>query len=326
MDNAINSRIRGQKLRLELIIRPGSLTLTAIGGLGMSPAQIERDYLRWGASPKKGGDRIGRYGQGGKAAIGHLGDRFTITAGPVGDDRVYLFQDDSYRDRSRLRTYELSDRPKPVAKDLGYVRIEVGAVDKRLDGPRAHARLAEVYRPLLDAGDLDLYVNRTRVEPRPWPLDERRPVSVRVQGRLVRGWYGLLPDPPPPDVPPGIRVFHLGRLIGDPEWFGHPGPALHPGLARLVGVLELPQVPVTMNKVDFDRDSDAWQATEVRMHRLLGPVVRRLTKDAGPAASPQALRTADQVRRILARALRLLESGECSRAPPPRVPMVLRAS
>lgn len=314
VDNAIDARIPGQMLQLDLTIRPGSLALTAVGGLGMSPGQIERDYLRWGSSPKKSGNRIGRYGQGGKAAIGHLGDRFTIVAGPVGDHRAYLFQDDSYRDRSRLRTYELSEQAKPVAADLGYVRIEIGAVDKRLDALRAQSRLAEVYRPLFAAGAVDMRINRALIQPRPWPLDERRPVSVRAQGHLVRGWYGLLPDPPP-DVTPGIRVYHLGRLIGDPEWFGHPGPALHPGLARLIGELELPHVPVTMNKTDFERDSAAWQAIESRMHRLLAPVVRRLTRDAGPAASPQALRTADQVRRILARALRLLESGELFESP-----------
>ena len=315
VDNAIDARIPGQALQLDLTIRPGSLTLTAVGGQGMSPGRIERDYLRWGASPKKGTDRIGRYGQGGKAAIGHLGDRFAIVAGPVGDDRVYAFQDDSYRDRSRLRTYELTERAKPVARELGYVRIEVGAIDKRLDALRARARLAEVYRPLLDARELEMRINRAPVEPRPWSIDERRPVNVRAQGRMVRGWYGLLPSPPPPDVTPGIRVYHLGRLIGDPEWFGHPGPALHPGLARLIGELEVPHVPVTMNKADFERDGAAWAAVEARMHRLLAPIVRRLTRDAGPAASPQALRTADQVRRILARALRLLESGELFESP-----------
>jgi hypothetical protein len=46
------------------------------------------------------------------------------------------------------------------------------------------------------------------------------------------------------------------------------------------------------------------------MHRLLAPVVRRLTRQEAALASPQALRTADQVRRILARALHLLESGK----------------
>jgi hypothetical protein len=95
----------------------------------------------------------------------------------------------------------------------------------------------------------------------------------------------------------------------EPDWFGDPGPARHPGLARLVGEVELPHVTVTMNKSDVDRDSEEWLAVEVRLHRSLAPVVRRLTRDEGPAASPQALRTAEQVRRILARALRLLEQG-----------------
>jgi hypothetical protein len=104
-------------------------------------------------------------------------------------------------------------------------------------------------------------------------------------------------------------VYHLGRLIGDPAWFGHPGPALHPAMNRLVGEVELPHVTVTMNKADVERDSAVWVEVEARLHRLLAPLVRRLTREQEVRASPQALRTAEQVRRILARALRLLESG-----------------
>jgi len=44
-----------------------------------------------------------RIGQGGKAAIGHLGNRFEVMASPVGDARAYAFEDDDYRDRSKLR-------------------------------------------------------------------------------------------------------------------------------------------------------------------------------------------------------------------------------
>jgi hypothetical protein len=90
----------------------------------------------------------------------------------------------------------------------------------------------------------------------------------------------------------------------------HPGPAQHPALNRLVGEVELPHVQVTMNKADVDRGSEAWVAVEARLHRLLAPAVRRLTRDVSMAPSASALRTADQVRRILARALRLLESGK----------------
>jgi hypothetical protein len=315
VDNAIDARIADQPMTVDIGLRPGSVSITAVGGQGMSPGQLERDYLRWGASPKRGGDRIGRYGQGGKAAIGHLGNRFVVVAGAPGDPHVHAFRDDDYRDRSRLRTYELERRRKPVDAALGYVHIEIGDVDKRLDPVRVRARLAEAYRPLLVAGDVTMRVDRVPVAADAWRLVEEAPIAVRAGGRIVRGWFGLLDDPPPPASVPGIRVYHLGRLIGDPVWFGHGGPAQVPALARLVGEVELPHVPVTMNKSDVDRDSPAWLAVEARLHRLLAPTVRRLARDLGPPASPAALRTADQVRRILARALRLLESGQLFESP-----------
>ena len=310
VDNAVDSRLPERPLTVEIAVHPGTVTITAVGGTGMSPAQLEREYLRWGASPKRAGERIGRYGQGGKAAIGHLGNRFVVIASPAGDHRAWAFEDPQYRDRSRLRRYELHERTKPVDPELGYVRIEIGEVDKRLDPRRLPARLGDVYRPLLERGELVVRVNRGPVVPEPWPLAERHEFSVRAGGRLIRGWYGLLADPPPAAIAPGVRIYHLGRLIGEPAWFGHPGPATHQALNRLVGEVELPHVPVTMNKADVDRDSPEWLAVEARLHRLLAPLVGRLTRAPETQASPGALRTAEQVRRILARALRLLESGQ----------------
>lgn len=310
VDNAIDSRIADRPLDVDLTLRTGTLVLIVVGGAGMGPRELEREYLRWGGSRKRAGERIGRFGQGGKAAIGHLGARFSIVASPAGDERAWGFADDAYRDRSRLRTYELAERPKPVGPSLGYVRIEVGAVDKRIDARKLRARLADVYRPLLEAERVRLRVDRVPVEPGPWPVEERHPFAVRAGGRLVRGWWGLLPDPlPPGSVEGGIRLYHLGRLVGAPDFVGHPGPAQHPALNRLVGEVELPHVPVTMNKSDIERGSGEWAAVEERLHRLLAPVVRRLTREEATPVDPAALRTADQVRRILARALRLLESG-----------------
>ncbi|MGZ8438580.1 MAG: ATP-binding protein [Candidatus Limnocylindrales bacterium] len=309
VDNAVDSRIPDRPLHVDLVVRPESIVLTATGGTGMGPTELERDYLRWGASRKRAGDRIGRYGQGGKAAIGHLGNRFAVTASRVGEERAITFEDPAYRDRAKLRVYELHDRAKPVEAGLGYVRIEIGEVDRKVDLRRLPGRLAEVYRPLIEGGALELTVNRAPVAVSSWTLAERHELAVRAGGRIVRGWYGLLPDPAPPSVEPGIRIYHLGRLIGSPEWFGHPGPALHPGMNRLVGEVELPHLPVTMNKSDVDRDSPVWVAVEARLHAVLAPVVRRLAREGGLSVEPGALRTADQVRRILARALRLLESG-----------------
>jgi len=110
VDNAVDSRVAGRPIELDLAAHPGRLVLVVVGGSGMSPAAIERDYLRWGASSRKAGDRIGRYGQGGKAAIGHLGNRFEIVASAAGDENAYGFEDPAYRDRARLRTYDLHAR------------------------------------------------------------------------------------------------------------------------------------------------------------------------------------------------------------------------
>jgi hypothetical protein len=310
LDNAVDSRVPGRPLQVDLVLRPGSISLAVVGGTGMGPRALEHEYLRWGGSTKRAGERIGRFGQGGKAAIGHLGASFSITASPAGDPRAYGFTDDDYRDRSRLRSYELRERTKPVDPDLGYVRIEIGAVDRKLDPRRVAARVGDVYRPLLASGELVLRIDRAAVVPGEWPVEERHEISVRAGGRLVRGWWGLLPDPPPTSVEAGVRLYHLGRLVGSPEWFGHPGPAVHPALNRLVGEVELPHVPVTLNKSDVERGSPEWIAVEARLHRLLTPVVRRLTREEAAAVSPQAARTAEQVRRILARALHLLESGK----------------
>ena len=311
VDNAVDSRVNGRPLEVDLAVRPGTIVLTVIGGTGMGARELEHEYLRWGGSRKRAGETIGRYGQGGKAAIGHLGERFEVVAGRAGENVAHSFADDAYRDRSRLRTYELVERPKPVPADLGYVRIEIGAVDRKVDARRLLARLAETYRPLLQDRSLVLRVDRAPVIPTAWPVEDRSVISVRAGGRIIHGWWGLLPDPIPSSAPEaGIRLYHLGRLIGGPEWFGHPGPAQHPALNRLVGEIELPHVPVTMNKSDVDRGSDTWGEIDARLHRLLAPAVRRLTREAESAPNPSALRTADQVRRILARALRLFEAGK----------------
>lgn len=187
VDNAVDSRMPGRALEVDIAARPGTFVLTAVGGTGMGARELEREYLRWGGSRKRAGETIGRYGQGGKAAIGHLGERFEVVAGRAGETTAHAFADNAYRDRSRLRTYELVERRKPVAADLGYVRIEVGAVDRKVDVRRLRIRLAETYRPLLKDGSLAMRVDRAPVTPLAWPVEDRHTISVRAGGSSGAG-------------------------------------------------------------------------------------------------------------------------------------------
>ncbi|MGH2930763.1 MAG: hypothetical protein ACRDL8_21345, partial [Solirubrobacteraceae bacterium] len=267
-----------------------------------------RNYLRWGGSGKRGRNLLGQYGQGGKAAIGYLGDRLTVEVSQAGDQISWRLEDREYRDRSRLKTYELREVQKRVDETLGYVRMRIDGVDKRVELKRVTARVTETYRPLLEEARCQLTLNGRRLLPAPLPTVERQDFRVRAGGVTLAGWIGALGEAS--GVDPGIRCYRLGRLVAGGEWFGHPGPAQSPGLARLIGEVEIPRLPLTMNKTDFDRDDAGWAAVEVRMHRLLGPLVKRLSREEQPPPPANALRAAEQVRRLLGQALRLMERNE----------------
>jgi hypothetical protein len=314
VDNAIDARVKGSPLQVLIQVHPTSLVVESRGGEGMGPQELERNYLRWGGSPKRGRKLLGQYGQGGKAAIGHLGTSFTVEASRPGDESAWHFADADYRDRSRLKTYDLKVIPKRVPREQGFVRIRIEGVDKRLDARRLGSRLADTYRPLVVRGDLRMSVNGVRVEAAAINFQEEHRFAVRAAGTTIRGWYGTAePEGRGVDYVPGLRCYKLGRLIAAGEFFGHPGAVQVSGMARLVGEVDLAPVPLTMNKSDFARDSPEWVAIEQRLHDLLSPLAKRLAQDelAPPPAS--ALKTAEQVRRLLGQVLKLAEREEMFR-------------
>ncbi len=311
VDNALDARLPGRLMEVELTVHPTTITVMSRGGQGMGWKDLERHYLRWGKSAKRGRNLIGQYGQGGKAAIGHLGARFTVEASRPEDGVAWKFADPDYRNRSRLKTYEVETIPKRVDGDVGYVRVRIDGVDKRVDPRRLGQRLADTYRPLLAGGELTLAINGAFLAPRLLGEGERRDFSVRAAGTTIKGWMGLLdPQRRGPDFIPGLRCYRLGRLVTQGEFFGHPSPAQRPGMAQLIGEVEIPIVPLTINKTDFERDGAAWVAIENRLHRALAPLARRLARDSEPPPPASAVRVAEQVRRLLSQALRLAERPE----------------
>lgn len=311
VDNALDSRLPRTPLSIHLSIHPQSIAIHTEGGEGMGPRELESRYLRWGASVKRGRNLLGQYGQGGKAAIGHLGSRFTVEASRPGDEFAWRFHDPDYRDRSRLKTYELETVPKRTRAAVGYVRIRIDGVDKRVDPRRLGLRLADVYRPLLKATELTIVLNGRALDPPAIATLEMTEFRVRAAGTYLTGWIGIADrENSRPDAEPGIRCYKLGRLINQGEFFGHPSVAQSPGLAQLIGEVDLLPVPLTINKSDFDRDSQEWIAVETRLHGLLSPLVRRLQRDDQVPPSRSAVRAAEQARRLLSQALRLAERPE----------------
>ena len=54
VDNAVDSRVAGRPIELDLAVHPGRLVLVVVGGSGMSPGAIERDYLALPAAQRQG--------------------------------------------------------------------------------------------------------------------------------------------------------------------------------------------------------------------------------------------------------------------------------
>jgi len=311
VDNALDSRRPGEPMKVDLAFHGDAVTVMSEGGEGMGPKDLERRYLRWGKSAKRGRELLGQYGQGGKAAIGHLGRRFSVESSRPGDRVGWRFTDPNYRDRSRLKTYELEEVSKRVPVELGYVRIRIDEVDRRIDLKRLGQRLADTYCLLLERGGLQIIVNGTPLRPRSLGEIARKDFRVRAAATIIGGWVGTVdPERRTADFVPGLRCYRLGRLVKDGEFFGHPTPAQEPGMAQLIGEVEIPRVPLTINKSDFDRDSEPWVDIERRLHRLLKPLVRQLSRQTESPPPPSAVKVAQQVRRLLSQALRWADRPE----------------
>ena len=60
IDNAVDSRLAKSPLTVDITVHPQSLVVTAAGGEGIGVREIERNYLRWGGSPKRGRQLLGQ--------------------------------------------------------------------------------------------------------------------------------------------------------------------------------------------------------------------------------------------------------------------------
>ena len=119
---------------------------------------------------------------------------------------------------------------------------------------RVGQRLSDTFRLLLEGGDLQIILNGSPLKPRSLGEIARKDFRVRAAAAMVGGWVGTVdPTKRTADFVPGLRCYRLGRLVKDGEFFGHPIPAQEPGMAQLIGEVEIPRVPLTINKSDFDR-------------------------------------------------------------------------
>src|SRR5438876_2907294 len=130
VDNSIDAAdLEGRRLRIEIEWTPERIVVTDRGGRGMSLEGLRR-FFRWGESEKASTEgALGRFGQGGKAAMGYLGRAFTIICKAAGQDHGYRIADRDYRNRTAgTKSYRAERVELEIPENEGYVQIRLTAL------------------------------------------------------------------------------------------------------------------------------------------------------------------------------------------------------
>ncbi|MBU4194672.1 MAG: ATP-binding protein [Actinobacteria bacterium] len=286
IDNAVDDIVAGEPMTVTITCRRGSLSVTGKGGNGMDLEKLE-DFLHWGKQTREKG-RLGRYGQGGKSAMGYLGCGWVIRANPRDGDTQFVIRDENWRDRSEgLKEYAAEEERSPVP-GVGVVQIEVKQLERKPNVKKLREELSWRYAPLIRTGKIKLVLNDKQVEPEDISTVRSKPFKLRIKDvpspypgdkhqpdhQLLEGWVGIKKTGA--DVKGGIRVSASGRVIVRDEFFGHKTPAFKASLNNLVGEVEMGFIPLKLNKDDFDRDSPGWRKCASVMRRVMKPYVDEL--------------------------------------------------
>ncbi len=325
VDNAFdkfNGFHGGRELKIRIEVSKDKVVVENIGGRGMGLKELE-SWLIWGRSDTSAG--IGEYGQGGKAAMGYIGNAWRVQCKKFDEETIWQIEEQNWADESDA-PHEYVPTPLPLRKDLeglGYCKIEISKLNPlRHNLEYLSAQLGNIYRVLLENQKAAITMNGKFVEPYQIPLYEasttqsfNRNTSTGVN---LKGWIGRLKrdarSRSPIRIPGGLRLLRQGRLVCDGEYFSHPGPSSKASLNRLIGEVELPRsVPVLPNKTNFDRSSTQWNAVLETMFEVLKPHIQELlTQSDEVIVTKEEKKRASSVRELLKQALikRIAEEGE----------------
>lgn len=279
IDNAVDDKADGRNLIVEITLADGMLKIKNFDGRGMGREELVR-FFTWGHSSKLG--RIGRYGQGGKAALGYLGRGFIIKSSPAGSAQGYLLQVDNWQDRTK-GFKEIRVEQFPAIQEKGSVEFTIIGLEKSFNKETIKRKIADTYRPLIIAEDVMFTVvdgdDEEEISCPPAIYDQGTKklidISFTFEGKVrrLRGEYGIVSDPKAPRG--GVSIYQFGRLVSKSEYFGHRDPSKKWNVERLYGELYIDfEVPLLMNKMDADRDSEIWKKIEASMRKELEATIK----------------------------------------------------
>jgi len=278
LDNAVDDRLENERLTISVQYdaEEKKLTIKNVNGLGLDTEGIKK-FFTWGKGREEY-NRIGRYGQGGKAAIGYLAQSFVIRSHPLNSPNGYLIKVEDWEDR-KDGFKEFKIEPFRMLDKAGSVTFELYNLKKTFSISTIKSKIQEIYRPLINNGKVKFIVNSDTIEvSKPnYDTDTRSkfslPFSYEGKNLILYGEYGIVSDKNSPRG--GFNVYQFGRLVTQKEYFGHTDPSKRWNVERLYGELHVDfEIPLLMNKTDIDRDSGIWKEISVLMKNEIESAIR----------------------------------------------------
>lgn len=277
MDNSVSDRIPGKKLVIEINNSRKYLRITNKGGYGMGLKELKVAF-DWGKIKERMSHDIGAYSQGGKSAMGYLGRSMVIITSADKSHEVYRIEDFDLHDYKLKRYNVITSSTDDIE---GRVEIKVSGLRRSIKDDELEELVSETYRPLIEDGSIEVFLNSEKIKTQPFPLDTEfkiEKVTFKTargeKSSMVRGWIGRLT--PRSGTKGGMKCYKLGRLICDREFFGPKDASYKQTLNFLFGEIHLDHIPATTNKTDFDRDSDEWSEVQQNMETILKPHIDEL--------------------------------------------------
>jgi len=272
IDNAVDDRQKGVPLQIEIFLGPKLVEIVNSRGIGMGLNEL-KSFLKWGQSSKQG--KLGRYGQGGKAALGYLGRSWTLKTSKLGEEKTYIIEENDWRSRmGGKKKYKPKIYESMISKEEGKVVIKIRNLSRKINEKKLKEALSDYYRMLLEEKKVKIEINKEAIKPLKIPVIQKEDFIEKVDSKKFHGWVGLLP--PNVSFRGGIRCCVLGRKITENEYFGHPDYTYKATLNRIVGEVNADFLELNLNKTGFDTDSWGWVKVKEKMYKKMVPFIEFL--------------------------------------------------
>ncbi|HEX8974463.1 MAG TPA: PEP-utilizing enzyme [Patescibacteria group bacterium] len=263
IDNAIDARIDGEKLIVDIHVSPEKIVISD-NASGMDESQAASS-IRLGYSEKQ--RQLGEFGLGLKTATSFLGEKFELRTKQRNSDEEYVL---AYDERHWLESGNWNNYPFRIIKGVEMdkngttvtiEKLKIEITSKLLDSivKEFGARFA----PFIKNGEFELNFNNQRCIPyEPYIINnEKIEFSIDLGKEKVSGWWGYQLAGFNKSYY-GFNTFRRGRLV---TTYDKIGLSLNEDIRQIIGEIHIEGVPITHDKKGWLKTSAMYQELELKM-------------------------------------------------------------